>query len=128
VRNVGLLSGFDVAQFIADVDHFVMFQGEGFSDRAEVAGLAGEFGGGGDEIEKLADFVVAEKEFDVGGGVGCQDAEILGMIPEFGECIFHAIDELEPIDVFPHQAGSPADEWDDPAFGDIELLEDIFQG
>ena len=53
----GFLRGLHVAQLVTDVEHFPGPQREGLADRFEVLGLAGELGGGGNEIELLAQAV-----------------------------------------------------------------------
>lgn len=73
--DAGFLRGLYVADFIAHVEHFTGMQREGFADRLEVLGLAGELGGGGDESEMIAQAVGVEEEIDVLGGILGEDAE-----------------------------------------------------
>ena len=46
-------------------------------------GLAGELGGGGDEIERFAQPVDLQEEIHVRGGVGCEDAEPADVAAQF---------------------------------------------
>lgn len=67
---MGFLGGADIANFIADVEDVVGFERKGFANGFEMFGFAGEFGGGGDEVEVMADAVCFEENLDVLGGVG----------------------------------------------------------
>lgn len=127
VGNFRFLSGFDIAKLVADVAHFVVFDGKGLPDGSEVACFTGELGGGGDEFEELADAVVAEEDVDVGGGIGGEDAEGLGVAAQLGEGFPHAGYELEAIEVRPHHAGAAGDDGGDAALGNIELFEDFLE-
>lgn len=76
------MSGFDVAGFVADVDHFPGMEGVGSRDGAEVLGFALEFAAGGNEVEVVACAVPTQKDFDVFHGVGGEDADLGEMVAQ----------------------------------------------
>lgn len=94
------LGGSDIADFIADVDHFGGVEGKGAGDRAQVFRFAREHRGRADEGEEVADAVNVEKFFDVVAGIGGEDAKAGRFFAKLGESFDHAFDEGELGDVF----------------------------
>ena len=99
--DAGFLGGFDVANFIADVKHFVGVKGKCFANRFEVLGLSRELGSGGNKGKIIAQAVGIEEEIDVFRGIGSEDAESFGAASQRGNHCCNARDDGDFCDAFP---------------------------
>ena len=83
-RDASFVRGFDVADFVTDVEHLGGFERKSFADGFEVFGFPSQLGGGGNKGEVRAQAVGVEKQINVVGGVGGQDAKDMSFSAEAG--------------------------------------------
>lgn len=127
-RNACFVRGFDVADFVTDVEHLGGFERKGFADGFEVFGFASELGGGGNKGEVRAQAVSVQKQIDVVGGVGGEDAKDVSFGAEAGQNFGDAWDEWNLGNTFAEHGGTASEKRGHAKGGNFEVGEQFAEG
>ncbi len=122
------MRGFDVADFVTDVEHLGGFERKGFADGFEVFGFASELGGGGNKGEVRAQAVGVEKQIDVFGGVGGEDAKDMSFSAEAGQNFGDAGNKRNLGNAFAEHGRAAGEKRGHAKGGDFEVGKQLAQG